>query len=130
MDGLAAVMVVMLTVGTLLGWLALLNRRDRQKNGLLNAVFRQLSSPELRGRIAVQVRSGVLSPRSLVAVDVLAASENEMWKIMARLAERLPYPVRIEVTGQVDPHFVTTMAVETTRGQARLLPSQPCAASD
>lgn len=129
MDGLAVV-VVILTVGTVLGWLALLNRRDRRKKNLLDTVFRQLSSPDLRGRIAVQVRSGVLSPRSVVAVDVLAASENEMWKIMARLAERLPYPVRIEVIGQVDPHFVTTMAVETPRGQARLLPSQPCAASD
>jgi len=65
----------------------------------------------------------VLSPRSVVAVDVLAASEKEMWEIMARLAERLSHPVRIQVTGQVDPHFVTTMAVETTRGQARPCPS-------
>jgi len=123
MDGLAAVTVVALTVGAPLGWMALLNRRDRRKKGLLDAVFRQLSSPDLRGRIAVRVQSGVLSPRSVVAVDVLAASEKEMWQIMARLAERLSHPVRIEVTGQVDPHFLTTMAVETTGRQARPCPS-------
>lgn len=124
MDGLVAFVGLGFAFGTPLGlWMALLNRRDRRKEGLLTAVFRELSSRDLRGRIAVQVRSGVLSPRSVVAVDVLAASEKEMWEIMARLAERLSHPVRIEVTGQVDPHFVTTLAVETTGRQARPRPS-------
>lgn len=129
MDGLGALVVMTLVVGIPLGWMIFLNRRDRRKEGLLNAVFRELSSRDLRGRVAVRVRSGVLSPRSVVALDVLAGSENEMWEIMARLAERLAHPVRIEVTGQVDPHFVTTMAVETTGRQGRPRPSRPCPAA-
>lgn len=128
MDGLMTVVAPVFVVGATLGWMMLLNRRDRRKEGLLNVVFRELGSRDLRGRIAVRVRSGVLSPRSVVAVDVLAASEKEMWQIVERLAERLSHPVRIEVTGRVDPHFVTAMAVETA-GKPPRHPSQSCPAA-
>lgn len=129
MDGLMTVVAPLFVVGATLGWMLLLNRRDRRREGLLNAVFRELSSRDLRGRVAVRVRSGVLSPWSVVAVDVLAASEKEMWQIMERLAERLSHPVRVEVTGRVDPHFVTTLAVETAGGQSRPHSSRSCPAA-
>ncbi len=124
MDGLVAFVGLGFAFGTPLSlWMALLNRRDRRKEGLLTAVFRELSSRDLRGRIAVRVRSSVLSPRSVVAVDILEASRSEIWEILTRLAQRLSPRVRIEVTGRVAPDFVATATVETTRGQARPCPS-------
>lgn len=130
MDGLVTLVGLGFAFGTPLSlWMALLNRRDQRKAGLLGAVMGQLSSRDLRGRIAVQVRSGVLFPRSVVAVDILEASRSEIWEILTRLAQRLSPHVRIEVTGRVDPDFVATATIETARGQTRPHPSRPCQAT-
>ncbi len=114
-----------LIIGPVLLWLILLNRRDRRQDRLLGSVLAQLSSPELRGRVAVRVRSGVLSPRSVVTLHVLAYSRSEIWEIMTRLSQCLSPHVKLEVTRPQDRQFLATFTVDTTRRQPRPCPPQP-----
>ncbi len=107
-----AVMVLALTLGTPLVWALLLNLRDRRQARLLHAVLDQVSSPDLRGRVAVRVRSGVLWPRSRVEVSVLSWSVQELWDLMTRLSERLSPRVRLELTGPADRILLATFTVE------------------
>lgn len=116
------VIVVALTLGAPLVWLMLLNLRDRRQAALLSAVLDQISSRELRGRIGVQVRSGVLSGRSVVTVNLLAPSRNEIWEIMTRFARHLSPEVRLAVTGPVDRHFLATLTVRMTGRQPLFRP--------
>lgn len=102
-----AVMVLALTLGTPLVWALLLNLRDRRQARLLHAVLDQVSSPDLRGRVAVRVRSSVLWPRSRVEVSV-----QELWELMTRLSERLSPRVRLELTGPADRILLATFTVE------------------
>ncbi|MBI4561295.1 MAG: hypothetical protein HY724_04555 [Candidatus Rokubacteria bacterium] len=118
MDGLVAlgnfVMVVALTLGPVGAWLALLNRRDRRQARLLGAVLDQVGSRDLRGRVAVRVRCGMLSRRSAAAVHISGASRDEIWEVIGRLARHLPSSVRLEVTGWVDGGALPPVTVGTT----------------
>ncbi len=110
--GLQAVVMLALTVGMPLVWAVLLNHRDRRQARLLQAVLDQVSSPDLRGRVAVRVRSGVLWPRSRLEVSVLSWSPQEIWELMTRLSECLSSRVRLEVTGSVDRVLLATFTAE------------------
>lgn len=133
MEGLMLVgrvaMVLALTLGVPLVWLMLLNLRDRRQATLLNAVVDEVSSRELRGRVGVQIRSRVLSRRSVVTVNVFACSRNEIWELMTRLAQRLSPEVQLEVTGPVDRCFLATLTVKTTGRQPLARPSGPILAT-
>ena len=109
--------VLVLTLGGPLGALLLLNLRDRRQARLLRAVLEQVSSRELRGQLAVQVRSRIFSPRSRVSVHVLACSPDDVWEVMKRLSERLSPHVRLQVAGPGDRCFLATFTLQTTKAQ-------------
>lgn len=111
------ILIVGFTLGAPLGVLLLLNLRDRRQARVLRTVLEQLSSRELRGQLAVQVRSGIFSPRTRVAVDVLACSPDDVWEVMKRLSARLSPRVRIEVAGPGDRCFLATFTLQTTSAE-------------
>lgn len=125
-----------------LGWLAigiavalgpvllsalLLNLRDRRKARLLAAVLDLTSSPDLRGRLAIRVHSGILWPRSVVALHILLPSRNEIWDVVTRLSRCLPPRVRVEIDGLVDRQVPATLTVKT--GDLLSRATRPFAAS-
>jgi hypothetical protein len=119
--------VVAFAVGTPVIWLILLNRRDRRQLALAHGVLDRVNSRDLRGRVAVQARSGLLWGRSVVTVDVLASSRNEVWEIMTRLSRHLSPRVRLEVTGEIDQDLIATLVVEPMRRLPR--PAAPSLAT-
>lgn len=123
-----SIAVLALTLGGPLAALMLLNLRDRRQARLLRTVLDQLSSPELRGRLAVRVRCGMLSPRSLVAVSILVCSRNEIWEIMRR-AQGLSREVRLEVSGPLDRCFVATFTMRVLRTEREPRPAEPALAA-
>ena len=108
MEAFGAVLVVMLVLGGPLIWAMALNLRDRREARLLNTVLAELDGRDLRGRVAVKVRSGFLWAPSVVKVHLLCASRQEIWEILGRLSERLSRRVRLEVTGPVERPLAAT----------------------
>jgi hypothetical protein len=108
MEAFGTVLVVMLVLGGPLIWAMALNLRDRREARLLGAVLAELSGPDLRGRIAIRVRAGLLGVPSMVKVHLLCASRQEIWEILGRLSERLSRRVRLEVTGPVERPLAAT----------------------
>ena len=102
MEAFGAVLVAMLVLGGPLIWAMALNLRDRREARLLSTVVAELSGPDLRGRIAIRARVGLLGTSSVVKVHLLSASRQEIWVILGRLSERLSRRVRLEVTGPVE----------------------------
>ena len=109
-----AFVVMALTTGPVLVLAALLNLRDRRQARLRSSVLAMISSRDLLGRVAIQVRSGVLRQKSVVTVHVLGGSELELWEILTRLARRLSPRIRLELTGQMDGLIPATLTVQTT----------------
>ena len=130
----------MVQLGELVLWLGLalspafvpillLNLRDRRESVLLGAVWEQLSSPDLRGRIAVRVRYALLGQRGLVALDMRNCSQEEIWGALTRLAQNLPLHVRVMVDAAVGRQVPVTFALDgadrpsLARSPRRLLPT-------
>lgn len=107
-------MVFGLAGGPLVGLLVLLNRRDRRESALLGAVLAEFASPEFRGRIATQIRCALLARRSVVRVQMLDGSRDEIWDALMRLARRVPPSVRLVVEGNMDADSPAPFTVETT----------------
>lgn len=108
MEAFGAVLVVMLFLGGPVIWALTLNLRDRREARLLGAVLAELDGPDLRGRVAVKVRAGLLGAPSAVKIYLLGASRQEIWEILGRLSERLSRRVRLEVTGPVERPLAAT----------------------
>ena len=108
MEAFGAVLVVMLVLGGPLIWAMALNLRDRREARLLSTVLAELSGPDLRGRVAIGVRAGLLGVPSVVKIYLLGASRQEIWEILGRLSERLSRRVRLEVTGPVERPLAAT----------------------
>jgi len=108
MESLMAVVIAAFVLGGPLTWGLLLNLRDRRTARLLNAVLAELGARDLRGRVAVRIRSGLLWAPSAVKIDVLCATRQEIWEILGRLSERLSRRVRLEVTGPVERPLAAT----------------------
>ena len=111
-SGLQAVVVVALTAGIPLVWALLLNLRDRRQERVLQSVLPHLDSRDLRGRVALRVRSGVLWPRSRLELSVLSWSPQEIWELMTRLSECLSSRVHLEVSGSADRVLLATFTVD------------------
>lgn len=129
MDGLMQVggllLVIGFTYGPVVALLALLNHRDRRDARLLGAVLKALNWREARGRVAVRVRSTLLSPRSVVAVDMRACSRDEVWDAILRLARCLPPHVHAIVDGTVAPQAPATFTVKTGSRPLLACPARP-----
>ena len=123
-----SIVVLALTLGGPLTALMLLNLRDRRQARLLRTVLDQLSSPELRGRLAVRVRCGVLSSRSLVTLSILVCSQNEIWEVMRR-AQPLSRDVRLEVSGPLDRCFLATFTMRSISTERGARPPEPALAT-
>jgi hypothetical protein len=127
---LRVVVSVVVIFGPMVVWLILLNLRDRRISQLRLTVSEPLAAAELRGRIAVQVRSTLFSHNSTVIIDALASSHHEVWDIFTRVASRLPPCVRFLVHGAVGHQFAGQLTLETVtrrlptdRGRASLVTS-------
>lgn len=119
---------IALTYGPVVGLMALLNLRDRRQSRLYTWAPKELASGHLRGRVAIQVRCALFSPRSVVAVDMRACSRDEIWEAVGRLSRRLPPRVRLVVDGTLDPQCPATFTVETTSPLPLRHPSRPSVA--
>jgi hypothetical protein len=108
-----------ITFGPVVVLLSLLNRRDRRTSQLRDAVLAQLPLYELRGLVGIQVHSGVLTRRSVVRLDMLACTCDQIWDAVLRLSRMLPPHVRLAVNGTVDRRLTTTCSLET-RGRCAL----------
>lgn len=117
------VVMVVVTVGPVVGLALLLNRRDRRRARLLGAVASEVGSPDLRGRVGLEVRCGVLSLGCRVAVHMLASSGEEVLDVLARLSRSLSPRVRLVVDGSVGGDRWTAFAFEargsSTQGRGR-----------
>jgi hypothetical protein len=110
---LRLVVGLVVILGPVLGWLILLNRRDRCISRLCLAVSEPLALAELRGRIAVQVQCAVLSGGRTVNIDILACTYHEVWDIFTRVASRLPPHVCLLVSGDVGQQAAGRFTLET-----------------
>ncbi|MGH7394159.1 MAG: hypothetical protein ACREJF_00955 [Candidatus Methylomirabilales bacterium] len=122
-------LVIALTYGPVVGLMALLNLRDRRESAVLGVVLKQLASRDLLGRIAIRIRCALLSPRSVVAIDMRACSRDEIWEAVRRLCQGLPPPARLVVDGRVDPQLPATVTVEATSSPPLCHPRRPSVAS-
>jgi hypothetical protein len=98
-------------VVVLLIWL---RGRDRRVAMLSTAALRELNLPELRGLVAVKVKSSFFSG-GLVAVDLWSCSRDQLWDVLQRLSARLPSHVRVEVNGISDSRAKSTWTVTVKR---------------
>ncbi len=121
--------VIALTYGPLVALMVLLNLRDRRKSRLHRTVLKQFASRDLRGRVAIQVRCALLSPRSVVAIDMRACSRDEIWEAVGHLSRSLPPCIRLVVDGMVDPQSPATFTVEATSTLPLCHPSRPSVAT-
>jgi hypothetical protein len=117
---------VIITFGAVVVLLTLLNRRDRRASQLRHTVLDQLTLPELRGRVGVQIRCAVFTRRSAVIVDLLAGTPQEVWHSFRRIASRLPPRVHLVVHGTPDSCDTKPFMLATTT--RRLLARAPGAA--
>lgn len=101
MDALMALGRVLVTatvaVAPVVGLALLLNLRDRCRASLLAAIADVVGAPDLRGRVGLEVRCGLLSPGARVALHLVASSVEESLDLLSRLSKRLPWRVRLSV---------------------------------
>ncbi len=110
-----------MTFGPVVVLLSLLNLRDARAARLREAVLAELPLGELRGLIAIQIRCAVLSRRSLVRIDMVACTREQIWDAITRVPDILPPSVRLAVSGTVDRQFTSTFTLET-KGRCKLYP--------
>ncbi|MBI4610376.1 MAG: hypothetical protein HY726_15375 [Candidatus Rokubacteria bacterium] len=119
-----------LILGTGMGVSWLLDRRDRRRSGLRSTVLAQLASDDVRRRVGIKVRCGLLSRRGVVALDMSACSRNEIWETVSRLRHHLSPGVRVVVLGSLEGKFPAAFTLETTSapplGRAQPAPAPTC----
>lgn len=120
METFEGVIITLLALGGLVAWAMFLNLRDRRRVRLLNMVAAELSTRDLRGRVAIQVRVGLLWAPSVVKIHLLCASPQEIWEVLGRLSERLSRRVRLEVTGPVERPLAATFTLEPALSGGRI----------
>ena len=121
--------MIAMTYGPVVGLLGLLNRRDRRESAMLGSVLTQFASLNFRGRIAAQVRCALFSRRSVVKVNALSCSRDEIWDALARLSRSLPPRVRLVIHVTGDPEFPPTLTIETPDRQPDCRPSRASVAA-
>lgn len=117
------------TLGPVVLLMGLFNLRDRRESALRTVALQQVNSRDLRGLIAVRIRSALFSRRSLVSLDMRACSRDQIWDVITRLSQRLPPRVRLVVDGRVDQDLPATFVVETAGRHPLCRPSRPSVAT-
>jgi hypothetical protein len=110
-----------MTFGPVVVLLSLLNLRDRRAARWREAVLAELPLVELRGLIAIRIRCAVFSRRSLVRIDMLVCTREQVWDAITRLPYILPPYVRLIVSGAVDKQFTSTFTLQT-KGRCTVYP--------
>jgi len=90
----------------------LLNRRDRREAALFRAACAAFSGEAIRSDVAIRVRGGLVTPRSVVIVDMRACSPAEFWEAMTQLRRLLPPSVRLRVEGTMGRSLRTRLTVD------------------
>jgi len=120
-------LMVGMTVAPVVVLLGLLNRRDHRESRLLGRVMKALPPRQFGGRLAVHVRCALLSPRSVITLDMQACSRDEIWQAIARLSRSLPPGVRLLVDGTVDPQCPAAVRLAIRSRRPFAGPSHPSA---
>ena len=121
--------MIAMTYGPVIGLLGLLNRRDRRESAMLGSVLKQFAFPSFRGRIAAEVRCALFSRRSVVKVNALACSRDEIWDAIARLSRSVPSRVRLVIHATGDPELPAAFTVEIPGGQPGCRPPRASVAA-
>lgn len=120
---------ISITLGPVVVLIGVLNLRDRREAALRGVVLPHVNSRDLRGLISIDVRSGLFSRWSLIAIDMRACSRDQIWDLITRLSQSLPPRVRLVVDGTVDPHSPARFTVRTTARHPLCRPSRPAIAT-
>jgi hypothetical protein len=113
---------LVMLISPVLLMLILLNLRDRRAAQLRQSVLGPLALPELRGRIGVQIQSALFSRKSVVTVDILGATRQEVWEVLTLLAQCLPQGVRLRVRGAVEHELGGRLILETVTSRVSSRP--------
>ncbi len=100
-------------IGLLIG---LLNRRDRLEAALFHAACSAFSGEAIRSDVAIRVRCGLFTPRSVVIVDMRACSPAECWEAMTQLRRLLPPSARLRLEGTMGRSLRTRLTVDRLDG--------------
>jgi hypothetical protein len=101
-------------LGPLALLLGFLHIRDRRQSMLYPTVLRELNSPDLRGRFAVNIRCRPFGADA-VSVELWQCSREQAWDIIERLSAKLPDHVRLEVDGLADCRLGYTWKLKMMR---------------
>lgn len=113
LGGYMALLVLALAPWVGLSWL--LDRRDRRRARLREAVLQLATSEDLRGRVKVDVRSALFSRGGVVTLDMGACSREEIGEAVRRLASELPPRVRVAVLGALAGRRTAVLRLEPSR---------------
>lgn len=122
------VLVFGLTVGPILGLMLLLNDRDRRQAAALARMW-DLTPRDLRDVISIQVRTGILSRRSVVTVDMGACSREAIWEAVPRWRAGLGPHVRLLVNGKLQGGMEAAFIVEPACRPPLCRPARPSVAA-
>jgi hypothetical protein len=114
------VVALALGVGPFATLIALLNLRDRRCAALLARASAAFSGEALRSDVAVRVECRLLTPRSVVTVDMRVWSREAIWEAVTRLSGVLPASARLRIDGTLEPALRTRLIVERVEPAARL----------
>src|SRR5262245_25866762 len=89
-------------LAVLIGLIALLNRRDRRRVGLLSLAARQLTGEAVRGELAIDARCPLLARGGVVRVDMGRLESGMARQVVEGLRQTLPTVVRLAAAGATD----------------------------
>lgn len=111
----AYIALLVLTLAPWVGLSWLLDRRDRRRARLREAVLRSITSEDVRRRIRIDVRSALLSRGGVVTVDMSACPREEIWEVVTRLSHGLPPRVGVAVLGSIEGQGIAVFRLEPPR---------------
>ena len=115
---MALIVALGLQIALLALTFALLNARDRRRDGAIAAVTAACPRP-LRGSLAVQARAPVLSRRVVVTLNMSDCNVGDVWAAVRPMADALPPRVALVIGARVDDTLPVTLGVAVVAPAAR-----------